>query len=274
MKSRGFTLIELLVVIAIIALLLAILTPALQKARKIARGAMCCSNLRQWYIMADMYTTDNDGFFWEGWEGGDYRNSNWWMNALRKYYSDIGKIRCCPTATKVRFEPDGTRGPGRVPFLAWGYRDGFFKPGDYGSYGVNGWLENSQRSGSANFWRKIDKVKGGSNVPLLLDAQWIDTWPTPGTSRPPQTEDEDVYGHYSDGTYMMVRVCQNRHEGRECCVFMDGAARKIGLKELWVLKWYDDFQTNYVPGNPRSAPWASGAPIDHWPAWMKSFKTY
>ena len=75
---KGFTLIELLVVIAIIALLMAILVPSLNRARKQARFVRCKANLRSYGLMALMYADDCDGKMPDAWTSfynkhGEYR---------------------------------------------------------------------------------------------------------------------------------------------------------------------------------------------------------
>lgn len=62
-RKAAFTLVELLVVIAIIAILAAMLLPALGRARQQARSMQCVSNLRQLYLANVMYAAESDGYY-------------------------------------------------------------------------------------------------------------------------------------------------------------------------------------------------------------------
>jgi len=74
-KQKGFTLIELLVVIAIIAVLMAILMPALNRAREQGKRAICLNNLKQLSLAWILYADDNDDKIVSG-AGGVDRNYN------------------------------------------------------------------------------------------------------------------------------------------------------------------------------------------------------
>jgi len=258
----GFTLVELLVVIAIIALLMSILMPALGRVRKQAKTVMCQLNLRQWGIIFSMYTGDYDGFFHKGWGIGPVRH---WMAVLRPYYSNEQKLRFCSMATKPRSEG------GSGVTSAWGIFPGGWAGGgedDFGSYGINSWVCNTPEGEEhygppERYWRTVN-VKNAANAPLFLDAWWFDGWPK---FRDPPNEFEDMY--LTGGSLeAMGDFCVNRHGGFLNGLFLDFSVRKIGIKELWKLKWHRTFDTE--------GPWTIAGGVDpgDWPQWMRKLKDY
>src|SRR6185312_10150279 len=93
-NRRGFTLIELLVVIAIIAILAAMLLPALAKAKIRAQQIGCVNNVRQLTVAAAMYVTDTGGFV--GYSDPALPNTLW-MGTLINVYAKADLVRLCPS---------------------------------------------------------------------------------------------------------------------------------------------------------------------------------
>jgi len=114
--NGGFTLIELLVVIAIIALLMAILIPALHSAGEHGKRAVCLSNLRQLTLAWIMYADDNDGKICTAWVGPDQQDS--WISMAVRNASEAQQIRAMETGVlfpyvknlKLYKCPTGVRG--------------------------------------------------------------------------------------------------------------------------------------------------------------------
>ncbi len=292
-RPAGFTLIELLVVIAIIALLMAILVPALSRAHKLAKAMVCQSRLKQWSTILALYAQDNEGRF----PANDDGSTGAWLlrgallSMINKdpnvpqeslYHFRTKDLACCPLATRCRPEEGsgGYRisgplpasfavGPGAIlpgtvgpPYPAWV----IYQPAPrfVGSYGVNRFLFQPRFQSSVASIPKSERYRGVSifslgdkgNIPVVLDS----AAPWGGPSIPPPSGSS-----YNSPSF---RFCVSRHDDFVNGVFLDWSVRKIGLKELWKLKWSRDFDTN--------GPWTKGGGVkpEDWPQWMRNFKDY
>jgi len=256
-RNRGFTLIELLVVIAIIAILAAILLPALSQTQKRALRIEDVSNLRQWDLAFQVYATDNNDTLPPGFT----LNTGMWMTELIQYIpnSSIGGPICfCPTAVTTRDTlpvPFVTTG---CTFLAWGrYNTNSYPPepwgptGCSGSYGVNAWMADPpSTTTNSSYWVKMSAAVRVANVPLFGDCAWEGTNPnvTDSTDQPELTgpgvvnKDDEI-----------PSFCLARHPGRSPVdmSFPDGSVSDVGLRQLWSLPW----SKTWVAPSPRFPNW-------------------
>jgi len=249
-KREGFTLIELLVVISIIALLLAILMPALAKVRKQAKNVACQSNLKQWALIYSMYTSDNKNLFPEDWH---IDREGCWVHVLRPYYQNE-KLQLCPMAVKPVVEG------GRHPYAAWGGTE-WGKKYPYYSYGQNDWILSTWPGIPA--WQKdllwkTSLVRRAAEIPIFLDATYPFSNNPMYTDNPPEYNGDNQWSTSTGDN--MKRFCLDRHNMAVNSAFMDWSVRKVGLKGLWDLKWHRMW--NLTDADP---------PV--WPEWMDKQST-